>query len=148
MVQVAPVHAQTALFGVYGLLSLGQVLVIARLLTRQRVWDERWLARSFWAMNIGLALMVGLSLLPIGVLQAYASIDTGLWYARSADFLQQPLIQQLRWLRLVGDSVFLFRRRRVRLVHDRPVVRLELRAAECRDRDRAGNHAAGGTVVP
>jgi len=72
------------------------------------VWDERWLARSFWAMNIGLALMVGLSLLPIGLLQAYASIDTGLWYARSADFLQQPLIQQLRWLRLVGDSVFLF----------------------------------------
>jgi nitric oxide reductase subunit B len=103
-----PVHAHTALFGVYGLLSLGLVLVIARLLTRDRIWDERWLARSFWAMNVGLALMVGLSLLPIGVLQAYASIDTGLWFARSAEFLQQPLIVQLRWLRLIGDTVFLF----------------------------------------
>jgi nitric oxide reductase subunit B len=103
-----PVHAHTALFGVYGLLSLGLVLVIARLLTRERAWDERWLARSFWAMNVGLGLMVGLSLLPIGVLQAYASIDTGLWYARSAEFLQQPLIEQLRWLRLIGDTVFLF----------------------------------------
>ena len=103
-----PVHAHTALFGVYGLLSLGLVLVIARLLTRDRVWDERWLGRGFWAMNVGLALMVGLSLLPIGVLQAYASIDTGLWYARSAEFLQQPLIVQLRWLRMVGDTVFLF----------------------------------------
>ena len=103
-----PVHAHTALFGVYGLLSLGLVLVIARLLTRDRVWDERWLARSFWAMNVGLALMVGLSLLPIGILQAHASIATGLWYARSAEFLQQPLIEQLRWLRLVGDTVFLF----------------------------------------
>ena len=102
-----PVHAHTALFGVYGLLSLGLVLVVARLLTPGRVWDERWLGRSFWAMNIGLGLMVGLSLLPIGVLQAYASVEVGLWYARSAEFLQQPLLENLRWLRLVGDTVFL-----------------------------------------
>lgn len=102
-----PVHAHTALFGVYGLLSLGLMLVVARLLTLGRVWNERWLGVSFWAMNIGLGLMVGLSLLPIGVLQAYASVETGLWYARSADFLQQPLIENLRWLRIVGDLVFL-----------------------------------------
>jgi nitric oxide reductase subunit B len=103
-----PVHAHTALFGVYGLLSLGLILVVARLLTPGLVWREKWLGRSFWAMNIGLCLMVGLSLLPIGLLQAYASIDTGLWYARSAEFLQQPLIVNLRWLRLIGDTVFLF----------------------------------------
>ncbi|MEZ5291903.1 MAG: nitric-oxide reductase large subunit [Vicinamibacterales bacterium] len=102
-----PVHAHTALFGVYGLLSLGLVLVVARLLTLGRVWNERWLAASFWAMNIGLALMVGLSLLPIGILQAHASVETGLWYARSAEFLQQPLIEGLRWMRLIGDTVFL-----------------------------------------
>jgi nitric oxide reductase subunit B len=102
-----PVHAHTALFGVYGLLSLGLVLVIARLLTPGRVWNEKWLGRSFWAMNVGLGLMVGMSLLPIGLLQAYASIETGLWYARSAEFLQQPLIENLRWLRLIGDTLFL-----------------------------------------
>jgi nitric oxide reductase subunit B len=102
-----PVHAHTALFGVYGLLSLGLVLVIARLLTPGRVWNEKWLGRGFWAMNVGLGLMVGMSLLPIGLMQAYASIETGLWYARSAEFLQQPLIENLRWLRLVGDTLFL-----------------------------------------
>jgi nitric oxide reductase subunit B len=102
-----PVHAHTALFGVYGLLALGLMLVVARLLTRGRVWNERWLAAGFWAMNIGLGLMVGLSLLPIGLLQTYASMETGLWYARSADFLQQPLLEGLRWLRIVGDTVFL-----------------------------------------
>jgi nitric oxide reductase subunit B len=102
-----PVHAHTALFGVYGLLSLGLMLVVARLLTPGRIWKEAWLGRAFWAMNIGLSLMVGLSLLPIGLLQAYASIETGLWYARSADFLQQPLIENLRWLRIIGDTVFL-----------------------------------------
>ncbi|HET9703216.1 MAG TPA: nitric-oxide reductase large subunit [Vicinamibacterales bacterium] len=102
-----PVHAHTALFGVYGLLALGLMLVVARLLTHGRPWKEAWLGRSFWAMNIGLGLMVGLSLLPIGLLQAHASIDTGLWYARSADFMQQPLLENLRWLRIIGDTVFL-----------------------------------------
>src|SRR3954470_4296159 len=102
-----PVHAHTALFGVYGLLALGLSLVIARLLTLGREWRERPLAAAFWCMNIGLGLMVVLSLLPIGLAQAYASVETGLWYARSAEFLQQPWIQALRWMRMIGDVTFL-----------------------------------------
>jgi nitric oxide reductase subunit B len=102
-----PVHAHTALFGVYGLLALGLTLVVARLLTGTRQWKESTLAAAFWCMNGGLALMVGLSLLPIGLAQAAASISEGLWYARSAEFLQQPWLEQLRWLRMVGDTVFL-----------------------------------------
>ncbi|MFP5379476.1 MAG: nitric-oxide reductase large subunit, partial [Vicinamibacteria bacterium] len=102
-----PVHAHTALFGVYGLLSLALILVIARVMTGQRVWRERTLGLAFWTLNGGLALMVGLSLLPIGVLQALASIEHGMWYARSADFLQQDLIVTLRWMRMAGDVVFL-----------------------------------------
>jgi len=103
-----PVHGHTALFGVYGLLSLGFMVVIARLLTRGRAWRERSLGVAFWSMNIGLELMVGLSLLPIGLMQTWASVEHGLWFARSADFLQQPFMQTLRWLRIIGDTVFLF----------------------------------------
>jgi nitric oxide reductase subunit B len=102
-----PVHAHTALFGVYGLLSLGLVLTIARVLGGKRRWNEKPLAFAFWAMNAGLALMVVLSLLPIGLAQAWASVEEGLWFARSAEFLQQPVLQTLRWLRMVGDVVFL-----------------------------------------
>jgi len=101
-----PVHAHTALFGVYGLLALGLVLTVARLMT-SRAWKEAHLAYAFWAMNVGLALMVLLSLLPIGLAQAWASVEHGLWYARSADFLQQPALQTLRWLRVIGDTIFL-----------------------------------------
>jgi nitric oxide reductase subunit B len=102
-----PVHAHTALFGVYGLLALGLTLVVSRLLTGERQWKESALAGAFWCMNVGLALMVGMSLLPIGLAQASASISEGLWYARSAEFLQQPWLEQLRWLRIVGDTIFL-----------------------------------------
>jgi len=54
-----------------------------------------------------LGLMVTLSLLPIGLAQAWASVEHGLWFARSAEFLQQPWLQTLRWLRMPGDSLFL-----------------------------------------
>ncbi len=102
-----PVHAHTALFGVYGLLSLGLVLLIARKIGSDRPWREGTLGFAFWAMNGGLALMVLLSLLPIGLAQTFASVDRGLWFARSADYLQSPLLENLRWLRIVGDTIFL-----------------------------------------
>jgi len=102
-----PVHAHTALFGVYGLLALALVLIVLRRLRPAGAWDERALAVGFWAMNAGLALMVVLSLLPIGLVQAWASIEHGLWYARGAELLQHPALITLRWLRMVGDVVFL-----------------------------------------
>ncbi|SDP50103.1 nitric-oxide reductase large subunit [Desulforhopalus singaporensis] len=102
-----PVHAHAALFGVYGLLSLGLILLVLRRLYPENIWNERPLAIAFWAMNGGLALMIGLSILPIGLAQTWVSIEYGLWYARSADFMQLPFLETLRWLRLVGDTVFL-----------------------------------------
>jgi len=101
-----PVHGHTALFGVYGLLALGLVLVVLRRLWPAARWNERALGLAFWHMNLGLVLMVCLSLLPIGLLQTHASIERGLWFARSAEFLSQPLLQTLRWLRIVGDVTF------------------------------------------
>jgi len=102
-----PVHAHTALFGVYGLLALGLTLLVLRWLLPQGEWKDRPLKVAFWAMNGGLTLMVVLSLLPIGLAQAAASIDHGLWYARSDTFLQQPVMEALRWLRILGDTIFL-----------------------------------------
>ena len=52
--------------------------------------------------------MVIVSLLPVGLLQTWASVEYGMWYARSAEFLQQPLLQNLRWLRVLGDTIFAF----------------------------------------
>jgi len=57
-------------------------------------------------MNIGLMLMVLLSLLPVGLLQTKASVEVGYWYARSPEFMQQPLLNNLRWMRVIGDTLF------------------------------------------
>lgn len=102
------VHGHTALFGVYGMLGLGLALFCLRGLTVHHRWKTGVLAASFWSLNIGLGLMVLLSLLPVGLLQTWASVEHGLWYARSADFLQTNTIQILHWMRIVGDTIFAF----------------------------------------
>lgn len=99
-------HAHGATFGVYGLLSLGLVLLILRKLTQGKEWNTNVLRLSFWSLNAGLALMIGMSLLPIGLLQTWASVETGLWFARSSEFLQTDLIEYLRWARIFGDAIF------------------------------------------
>lgn len=99
-------HAHGALFGVYGILGMGLILFILRSLYRNKIWNDKLIGFAFWATNIGLMLMLILSLLPIGVLQAIASVNEGMWYARSAEFMQQPLMDTLKWLRLIGDTIF------------------------------------------
>jgi len=50
--------------------------------------------------------MALLSLLPHGLMQVHAAVTHGFWYARSAEFLQQPLMQMLVWMRVPGDVIF------------------------------------------
>jgi nitric oxide reductase subunit B len=50
--------------------------------------------------------MTVVSILPIGLFQAWASISDGYWYARSAEFQQQSFLDIFRWLRVAGDSIF------------------------------------------
>jgi nitric oxide reductase subunit B len=101
-----PVHGHTALFGVYGMLGLGLMLFCMRALRPGKAWKNWPLAFSFWAINIGLAAMVLISVLPIGLMQTWASVEYGTWYARSSEFMQTPLMNHLRWLRMIGDSIF------------------------------------------
>ncbi len=99
-------HAHTALFGVYGMLGIALVLFCLRGLRGQMVWDTRALKVSFWSLNIGLALMGVLTLLPLGTMQLLAAIEHGYWYARSAEFMQKPIVEVLIWMRMPGDILF------------------------------------------
>jgi len=101
------VHAHAALFGVYGFLALGFVFLIARYLRPDTPFNDKLMKWGFWLLNGGLVLMIVSSLLPIGIIQGYASISEGLWYARSEEFMQQPLLQNLRWARLIGDTILI-----------------------------------------
>src|SRR5665647_3474516 len=100
------VHGHTALFGVYGMLGIGLMLFVLRDMDKTVVWKDRYIKFAFWSINIGLATMVLFSVLPIGLAQTVASVKEGLWYARSAEFLHQPYMLTLKWMRVFGDTLF------------------------------------------
>src|SRR3546814_21035501 len=62
---------------------------------------------GFWSLNAGLVLMVFTSILPVGLFQFEASTSVGMWYARSDTFLQRPFLETLRWIRTIGDVLFI-----------------------------------------
>ena len=100
------VHAHGALYGVYGTLGLALLLFCMRAMQPKRQWNTKLLAFAFWAINIGMLLEILLSLLPIGLLQTYQSVSVGYWSARSPEFMQTTVMQTLRWMRMVGDTIF------------------------------------------
>ena len=103
-----PNHGHAALFGVYGFLALGFVLMVLRYIRPTMQMNGKLMFSAFWLLNLGLALMLFTSLLPIGIIQAHAAINEGLWWARSAEFTEQtPIIHTLRWVRTIGDVVFI-----------------------------------------
>jgi nitric oxide reductase subunit B len=103
---LTPLHGHTALFGVYGMLGIGLMLFSLRGIKPNVEWNEGLLKTAFWSLNIGLSAMALFTLLPIGVLQLIAALDHGYWFARSADMMQQPIIQMLVWMRVPGDTLF------------------------------------------
>jgi nitric oxide reductase subunit B len=99
-------HGHAALFGVYGMLGIGLMLFCLRGLYASHLHTDRLLKPAYWGLNIGLGMMVFLSLLPAGIYQAWASVTKGLWYARSPEVIHSAVMETFVWLRVPGDIVF------------------------------------------
>ena len=101
-----PIHSHAALFGVYGFLAIALMLFALRGMTPDKAWDTKWLSWGFWGLNLGLVLMLVLSLIPSGIYQFIQSLEHGTWFARSAAVVQSPFIRTTTWLRMPGDVLF------------------------------------------
>src|SRR5262249_29586807 len=85
---------------------------------------------AWWGLNVGLGMMVFLSLLPAGVYQAWASVTKGMWYARSPEIIHSKLMETLVWLCVPGVLVFavgalLLALYALRLLRHRPAARAQ-----------------------
>jgi nitric oxide reductase subunit B len=103
-------HGHAAMMGVFGMLAMALMVFAFRQALTNAAWGrvEKYVRVSFWGLNIGLALMVMLNLFPGGIVQLRDVLENGYWHARSLDFIGQPLMRTLEWLRLPGDIVFIF----------------------------------------
>ncbi len=102
-----PIHSHGALFGVYGFLAIALMLFSMRHIIKPSSWNECLLKFSFWGLNIGLAGMIVLSLLPAGIYQLLESIQHGIWWARSPAVTASDFIHAATWMRIGPDIVFL-----------------------------------------
>ena len=99
-------HAHAALMGVYGNISLAAFLFASKLLIKPGNWNKQIIKVSFWCINSGLMLMVLLDLFPAGAIQFKAVVDQGLWFGRSAEFIEGDIFKSFTWLRGIGATVF------------------------------------------
>jgi nitric oxide reductase subunit B len=100
-------HAHAAMFGAFGFLALGMATYMLRLSVDPDDWNGTRLWWAFWLWNAGLAVMVGLSLLPVGFLQLEAAFTEGYAAARSLSFYNGELVQLFFWARFPGDTMLI-----------------------------------------
>jgi nitric oxide reductase subunit B len=105
-INTTPIHAHTALFGVYGLLAISLMLFAVRHIVTRASWSDKLLKWSFWGLNGGLAAMTVFSLIPAGFYQLYYAVKYGMWYARSPEIASGPVIEAFNWMRIPPDLVF------------------------------------------
>ncbi|WP_372870250.1 nitric-oxide reductase large subunit [Shewanella sp.] len=99
-------HGHAAFMGVYGMLGIGLMLSCVRGLTLEMQWNDKLLKGAFWTLNLGLAAMVFMSLLPMGITQFFAVIENGYWFARSPEVIHSSTVETLVWMRVFGDVIF------------------------------------------
>ncbi len=106
---LTPNHGHAAMMGVFGMLAIALMVFAFRQVSTDDVWMriEKYVAVSFWGLNVGLALMIVTNLFPGGVLQFVDVLNHGYWHARGPDFLNQGIVRLLEWFRLPGDLVFI-----------------------------------------
>ena len=106
---LTPNHGHAAMFGVFGMLALSLGVFILREVSTDEMWYkvERQIKTSFWGLNIGLAMMLAISLLPSGFIQIWDVVENGYWHARSLEFTSSHTMSLLGWLRMPGDLVFI-----------------------------------------
>lgn len=106
---LTPNHSHAALMGVFGMLAIALMVFVLRQTSDARRWAgiEKYVKVAFWGTNVGLAMMVAMSLFPGGVLQVWDVVQHGYWHARSLAYIGSERSQLIEWLRMPGDLVFI-----------------------------------------
>ncbi len=104
---LTPTHGHGAMMGVYGMFAIAVLLYSLRNIVKPEAWSDKLLRISCWGLNIGLAGMILITLLPVGLMQMKTAFDKGYWASRAYEFYLDPLVNKLLWIRALPDTVFL-----------------------------------------
>lgn len=99
-------HSHASFLGAFGFLALGMLVYSVRHAVPEG-WSHRRLMTSFWLLNVGLLVMVALSVTPIGVLQLAEVVQVDYASARSVAFYERTLVHLLNHVRMPGDTLII-----------------------------------------
>ncbi|EZR99025.1 TPA: cbb3-type cytochrome c oxidase subunit I [Staphylococcus aureus] len=102
-------HAHGSMAGVYGMFSIAIALYVFKNITKKEFWTpkvEKWIKISCWALNVGLAGMVFVTLIQVGYIQLKDGLEDGYWHSRLTSFYEQPLVKAIMWGRMPWDIIF------------------------------------------
>ncbi|WML38194.1 nitric-oxide reductase large subunit [Neobacillus sp. OS1-2] len=106
--QLTPAHGHAAMMGVYGMFAISLLLFALRNVVNPKAWNDKLLKFVCWMLNIGLAGMVFVSLLPIGFIQLKIAYEKGYWASRDPGiFYGKEIVHNLLLWRAVPDTIFL-----------------------------------------
>jgi nitric oxide reductase subunit B len=100
-------HAHGSMMGVYGMFAVAVLLFTLRNIVKPEAWNDKLLKISCWGLNIGLLGMIVVTLLPVGFMQLKVGFEQGYWASRAFEFYQTPLVNELLWIRMLPDTIFL-----------------------------------------
>ncbi len=101
-------HAHSAMWGVKGNIAIAGMLFCVQHSVKKEYWSDRLVSIAFWSLNGGIALMMFMSLFPIGLLHMYTCMDQGLWAARTHELYESFVFQTLSKARAIGGHLFLW----------------------------------------
>ncbi|HJV30860.1 MAG TPA: cbb3-type cytochrome c oxidase subunit I, partial [Bacillales bacterium] len=106
--QLTPAHGHAAMMGVYGMFAISLLLFALRNVVNPKAWNDKLIKFICWMLNIGLAGMVFISLLPIGFVQLKIAYDKGYWASRDPQsYYGMDIVHNLLLIRAVPDTIFL-----------------------------------------
>jgi len=100
-------HAHGSFLGGFGFLAIGLMLYSLRFTVSEAHWSERMLNWSFYLLNVGLLLMLVVSVVPVGLIQIFKAFSNTFHASRELAFYQQEIVQLLMKLRMPGDTLII-----------------------------------------
>jgi nitric oxide reductase subunit B len=104
---LTPAHGHGSMMGVYGMFACAVLIFSLRNIVKPENWNDKWVKLSCILLNVGLAGMIIISLLPVGFMQLKTAYDNGYATSRAAAFLQQDTVVNLLTIRAIPDTIFL-----------------------------------------
>lgn len=106
---LTPNHGHAAMMGVFGMLAIALVVFVLRQTSTEEQWHdiEKYIKITFLGTNIGLFMMIAMSMFPGGIRQIWDVMENGYWHARSQAFIGSDTSHLIEWLRFPGDMVFI-----------------------------------------